>query len=73
MAGASEHYNVTVTGVDTSGKRYTEGLKIVAARESTDRGHKVSGVVGRLGITTRSLYDWIKRYGDEQALHIQIS
>jgi len=56
-----------------SGKRYTEEFKIEAVRQVTDRGHKVSEVAGRLGITAKSLYDWIKRYGDEQAQHSQIS
>jgi len=56
-----------------SGKRYNEEFKIEAVRQVTDRGYKVSEVAGRLGITTKSLYDWIKRYGDEQAQHLQIS
>ena len=30
-------------------------------------------MASRLGITAKSLYDWIKRYGDEQAQHTQIS
>jgi len=56
-----------------SGKRYSEEFKIEAVRQVADRGYKVSEVAGRLGITTKSLYDWIKRYGDEQAQHLQIS
>jgi len=56
-----------------SGKRYSEEFKIEAVRQVTDRGYSVSEVAGRLGITTKSLYDWIKRYGDEQAQHVQIS
>jgi transposase len=56
-----------------SGKRYSEEFKIEAVRQVTDRGHKVSEVASRLGITAKSLYDWIKRYGDEQAQHTQIS
>jgi transposase len=56
-----------------SGKRYNEEFKIEAVRQVTDRGYKVSEVAARLGITTMSLYEWIKRYGDEQAQHLQIS
>jgi transposase len=56
-----------------SGKRYSEEFKIEAVRQVTDRGYKVSEVAVRLGITTKSLYEWIKRYGDEQAQHLQIS
>ncbi len=47
-----------------SGKRYTEEFKIEAVKQITDRGYPVSEVAGRLGVTTKSLYDWIKRYGD---------
>ena len=56
-----------------SGKRYSEEFRIEAVRQVTDRGYKVSEVAGRLGITTKSLYEWIRRYGDEQAQHLQIS
>lgn len=56
-----------------SGKRYTEEFKIEAVRQVTDRGRSVAEVANRLGVTTKSLYDWIKRYGDEQAQHTQIS
>ncbi len=56
-----------------SGKRYSEEFKIEAVRQVTERGYSVSEVAKRLGITPKSLYDWIKRYGDEQAQHVQIS
>lgn len=56
-----------------SGKRYSEEFKIEAVGQVTDRGYSVSEVATRLGITTKSLYDWIKRYGDDQAQHVQIS
>jgi len=47
-----------------SGKRYTEEFKIEAVKQVTDRGYSVLDVAERLGVTTKSLYDWIKRYGD---------
>ena len=56
-----------------SGKRYSEEFKIEAVRQVTDRWYKVSEVAVHLGITTKSLYEWIKRYGDEQAQHLQIN
>ena len=50
-----------------SGKRYPEEFKIEAVKQVTDRGYKVGEVAKRLGVTTKSLHDWIKRYGDESA------
>lgn len=47
-----------------SGKRYTEEFKVAAVRQVTDRGYAVADVAERLGVTTKSLYDWIKRYGE---------
>lgn len=47
-----------------SGKRYTEEFKIEAVKQVTDRGYSVLDVAERLGVTTKSLYDWIKRYGN---------
>jgi transposase len=47
-----------------SGKRYTEEFKVEAVKQVTDRCYSVADVAERLGVTTKSLYDWIKRYGD---------
>lgn len=47
-----------------SGKRYTEEFKVAAVRQVTDRGYTVADVAERLGVTTKSLYEWIKRYGE---------
>lgn len=47
-----------------SGKRYTEEFKIEAVKQVTDRCYSVADVADRLGVTTKSLYDWIKRYGE---------
>ena len=33
-------------------------------KQVTDRGYSVLDVAERLGVTTKSLYDWIKRYGN---------
>jgi transposase len=45
-----------------SGKRYTEEFKIEAVKQVTERGRPVAEVASRLGVTTHSLYQWIKRY-----------
>ena len=47
-----------------SGKRYAEEFKVEAVRQVTDRGYSVAEVAERLGVTTKSLYEWVKRYGD---------
>ena len=48
-----------------SSKRYPEEFKREAVRQVTDRGHSVAEVARRLGTTTHSLYDLVKRYGPE--------
>ena len=44
--------------------RYTEEFKLGAVAQVTDEGHSVTSVAGRLGVSTKSLYDWVQRYGD---------
>lgn len=56
-----------------SGKRYPEEFKIEAVKQVTDRGYKVGEVADRLGITTKSLHDWIKKYGDQGSQHQTIN
>jgi transposase len=46
-----------------SGKRYTDEYKIEAVKQVTERGHSVKDVADRLGITTHSLYEWKKQFG----------
>ena len=43
--------------------RYTEEFKREAVSQVIDRGHSVGSVAARLGISTKSLYDWKKRFG----------
>ena len=52
-----------------SRKRYTEEFKVEAVRQVTERGHSVPEVAKRLGVTTKSLYEWKRRYAQspEQA------
>ena len=56
-----------------SGKRYPEEFKIEAVKQVTDRGYKIVEVAERLGVTSKSLGDWIKKYGDAGSQHQTIS
>ena len=56
-----------------SGKRYPEEFKIEAVKQVTDRGYKVGEVARRLGVTPKSMNEWIKRYGDSGAQHQEIT
>ena len=51
-----------------SSKRYTDEFKIEAVRQVTDRGFKVAEVAERLGVTTHSLYAWIRRFGKREVV-----
>jgi transposase len=46
-----------------SAKRYPEDFKIEAVKQVTDRGYKVAEVAQRLGVTVKSMHDWINKYG----------
>jgi transposase len=46
-----------------SSKRYTDEFKVEAVRQVTDRGFKVADVAERLGVTTHSLYAWLRKFG----------
>lgn len=45
-----------------SNKRYTEEFKIEAVKQVTERGHKLAEVAKRLGVSYKSLHDWVKLY-----------
>lgn len=47
-----------------AGERYTEEFKIAAVKQVTEEGHSIAEVAKRLGITTKSLYSWRDRYGE---------
>ena len=42
--------------------RFTEEFKIDAISQITERGYSVRDVSQRLGVSTHSLYAWMKRY-----------
>jgi len=47
-----------------AGERYTKEFKIAAVKQITQEGYKLAEVAQRLGITTKSLYNWKARYSE---------
>jgi transposase len=45
-----------------SSKRYNEVFRFAAVKQVPDLGHPVAEVASRLGVTSHSLYQWIRRY-----------
>lgn len=52
-----------------SSQRYPEEFKIEAVKQIVERGYPVSEVSNRLGVTTHSLYVWVKKYGPDKDKH----
>lgn len=50
-------------------QRFTEEFKIQAVKQVTDQGYSVASVSERLGVTSSSLYNWIKAYGPDSEEH----
>lgn len=51
--------------------RYTEEFKRDAVGQVTGRGHSVRDVSGRLGVSTKSLYNWIKKYQKPESVRLK--
>ena len=64
---------MTMTEMIMSKKRYPDEFKIEAVKQVVDCGHSVADVAGRLGMTTHSLYAWIKKFGPDFAKHNAMS
>jgi transposase len=45
-----------------SAKRYTAEFRIEAVKQVAGWGHPVAEAASRLGVTSHSLYQWIRRY-----------
>jgi transposase len=45
-------------------KRFTDEFKIQAVKQVTAEGYSVASVAERLGVSTNSVYYWIKQFGD---------
>jgi transposase len=41
---------------------FTEEFRLDAIKQVRERGHSVADVAQRLGVSTHSLYGWMKRY-----------
>ena len=49
-----------------SSKRFTEEFKLEAIKLITERQCSISEVSSRLGVTTNSLYAWLKKYNQPE-------
>ena len=47
---------------------FTDDFKIDAIKQITERGHSVADVSKRLGVSTHSLYAWMKRFSKPSAV-----
>ena len=56
-----------------AGERYNDEFKIAAVRQITQDRHSASSVADRLGVTTKSLYNWKARFGDDGCSNRSIS
>lgn len=62
-----------------SSPRYPEAFKIEAVKQVTERGRPVAAVARAIGVSSHSLYAWLKHYGkpadqqhEEPALQAEI-
>ena len=69
MLDTFQSYKMTIREVIMSSKRYPDEFKIEAVKQVVDCGHSVADVAGRLGMTTHSLYAWIKKFGPDSLEH----
>ena len=51
-------------------KRFTEEFKLEAIKQITERRFPVAEVSARLGVSTHSLYAWVKKYGQPVPVRI---
>jgi len=52
-------------------QRFTEEFKTRAVKQVTDQGYSVASVSDRLGVSSSSLYNWIKAYCPDSEEHRQ--
>lgn len=50
---------------------FTEDFKSNAIKQITERGHSVADVSKRLGVSTHSLYGWMKRYASSSRVTVK--
>ena len=51
-------------------KRFTEEFKLEAIKQITEKHYSVAEVSSRLGVSTHSLYAWIKKYDYPEPVRI---
>lgn len=56
-----------------SNRKYTEEFKAEAIKQVTERGYKVQEVCERLGISSKSLYLWLRQVKGSNGKHAQSS
>ena len=49
--------------------RYTEEFKREAVAQVTERGHSVTSVAERIGVSSKSLYDWVKQFAGDPSMN----
>lgn len=54
-----------------SSKRYGEEFKMEAVKQITERCYPVAGVSVRLGVSQHSLYKWVKKYSQPEAVRCE--
>jgi len=52
-----------------AGERYNDEFKIAAVKQVVQEGHSIASVAQRLGITTKSLYNWKAKFGNNAAAY----
>ncbi len=50
---------------------FTDEFKLDAIKQITERGYSVADVSRRLGVSTHSLYSWMKRYNTPEKAAVQ--
>jgi len=54
------------------GTRYPDEFKIQAVKQVTEGGFKIKDVAERLGVTAKSLHNWINKFGSAPHQHATI-
>jgi len=54
------------------GTRYPDEFKIQAVKQVTEGGFKIKDVAERLGVTTKSLHNWINKFDSSPHQHATI-
>ena len=51
-------------------KRFTEEFKLEGIKQITERHYTVAEVSARLGVSTHSLYAWVKKYDQPETVRV---